>query len=439
MQKEDRNKMQTIKQTRENLQEGKLDKQFAFLYCRPVNQVTQYRDRMLGLLDHYSKIFQRDETSAVAIYSAPGRTELGGNHTDHQRGKVLTGSVDLDALICISLNETGKANIYSEGYSMITVDCTNLELVPSEKNTTKALVRGILAKVAEKGYTVSGFDAYIVSDVPGGSGLSSSACFEVLIGTAVNGMFCNGRLSMEEIAQIGQYAENVYFGKPSGLLDQMGCAMGGIIAIDFGNKEKVICKSVNFDFAAAGYALCIIDTGADHADLTDEYAAVPLEMKNVAAVFGKEVLAEVEEETFYKNIPLIREKAGDRAVLRAIHYYSDCKRVKQQVDALECNDFDTFLKIVRESGGSSFMYLQNVEAFRDRSKQPVAIALAFAEHFLDGKGAFRVHGGGFAGTIQAFVPLDDVAAFKENMDAILGGGACRITYIRPVGGYAFVE
>lgn len=431
--------MQTIKQIKKNLQEGKLDEQLAFLYCRPVNQVTRYRDRMLGLLKRYSEIFQREEASEVAVYSAPGRTELGGNHTDHQRGKVLTGSVDLDALACVSLNETSAVNIYSEGYGMITVDCANLEWNPAPKNTTEALVRGILAKVTEKGYHVSGFDAYIVSDVPGGSGLSSSACFEVLIGTAVNGMFCKGSLSMEEIAQIGQYAENVYFGKPSGLLDQMGCAIGGIITIDFGEKENVICKPVNFDFAAAGYALCMIDTGADHADLTDEYAAVPLEMKNVAAVFGKEVLAEVEEETFYTNIPLVREKAGDRAVLRAIHYYNDCKRVEQQVGALECNDFDTFLKLVKESGGSSFMYLQNVETFRDPGKQPVAIALAFAEHFLDGKGAFRVHGGGFAGTIQVFVPLEDVDEFKANMDAILGDGACRIAYIRPVGGYAVVE
>ncbi len=434
-----RENMKTIKQIKKNLQEGKHDEQFAFLYCRPMNQVAWYRERMIGLLDHYAGVFRREEDSEVAIYSAPGRTELGGNHTDHQRGKVLTGSVDLDALACVSYNETSIVNIYSEGYGMITVDCTKLDLVPAEENTTEALVRGILAKVAEKGYAVSGFNAYIISDVPGGSGLSSSACFEVLIGTAVNGLFCNGKLSMEEIARIGQYAENVYFGKPSGLLDQMGCAMGGIITIDFRNKENAICKAVNFDFAAAGYALCIIDTGADHADLTDEYAAVPLEMKNVAAVFGKEILAEVEEEAFYTNIPLVREKTGDRAVLRTIHYYNDCKRVEQQVKALECNDFDTFLKLVKESGASSFMYLQNVETFRDRSRQPVAIALAFAEHFLDGKGAFRVHGGGFAGTIQAFVPLDDVAEFKAGMDAIIGNGACRITYIRPVGGYAFVE
>lgn len=300
---------------------------------------------MSGLLDGYVAFFQRDVNSEVAIYSAPGRTELGGNRTDHQRGKVLTGSVDLDALACVLPNRTSKVNIYSEGYGLVTVDCANLEPLASEVNTTEAIVRGILAKIAEKGYPVSGFDAYVISNVPGGSGLSSSACFEVLIGTAVNGMFCSSKLSMEEIAQIGQYAENVYFGKPSGLLDQMGCAMGGIIAIDFGNKENVIFQNVEFDFAAAGYALCIIDTGADHADLTDEYVAVPLEMKNVAEVFEKEVLSEVEEETFYANIPLIREKAGDRAVLRATHYYKDCERVDQRVNALECNDFDTFFRL----------------------------------------------------------------------------------------------
>lgn len=430
--------MKTIKQVKDSLRQGGYDEQFSYLYCRPVNQTAPYRERMLRLLDGYAETFGKDETAEVALYSAPGRTELGGNHTDHQRGKVLTGSVNLDALACVSYNDTRRVNIYSEGYGMISVDCTPTEPVPNRENTTEALVCGILAKVVEKGCTLSGFDAYIISDVPGGSGLSSSACFEVLIGTAVNELFCRGELSREEIARIGQYAENVYFGKPSGLLDQMGCAMGGIIAIDFAEKGNAVCRTVDFDFAAAGYALCIVDTGADHADLTDAYTAVPTEMKRVAAVFGKEVLAEVEEETFFGNIPLVRAKAGDRAVLRAIHFFNDCRRVERQVQALENNDFETFLSLVQESGASSFMYLQNVETYRDPGRQPVAAALAFAEHFLNGRGAFRVHGGGFAGTIQAYVPLEDAASFKRNMEEILGKDTCRITYIRPVGGYAFL-
>ncbi len=431
--------MLSIKDLKANLAAGVYDEKLAHLYCRKVDDVQAFRDRIAHVADGYQKCFQKDDSAQVAIYSAPGRTEIGGNHTDHQRGKVLTGSVDLDALACAAPNGSSVVNIYSEGYGLISVDTQDLAPVKSEENTTASLIRGILAKVSSMGWPVSGFDAYVISDVPGGSGLSSSACFEVLIGVAVNGLFCKGALGLAEIAKIGQYAENVYFGKPSGLLDQMGCALGGIITIDFQDKDHPIYHAVDFDFAAAGYALCIVDTGADHADLTGDYAAVPAEMRSVAAAMGKEVLCEVNEDDFYAAVPTLRKQLGDRAVMRAIHYFTDCHRVEQQVEALESGDFPRFLRLVSSSGHSSYMYLQNVATYRDPADQPVALALAMAGHYLNGQGARRVHGGGFAGTIQAYVPMDLLEKFQTGMDALLGEGACRVTYIRPVGGCTLVD
>lgn len=308
-----------------------------------------------------------------------------------------------------------------------------------EENTTKAIIRGVVAGIAELDFSVDGFDAYVVSDVPSGSGLSSSACFEVLIGTVINGLFCGSKLPPAAIAKIGQYAENVYFGKPSGLLDQMGCALGGIVSIDFRNREQPDYHTVNVDFANAGYALCIIDTGADHSNLTADYAAIPQEMGQVAGYFGKEVLCQVEETAFYQAVPDLRKQLGDRAVMRAIHYFTDCRRVEDQVEALEHGDFDRFLRLVSSSGHSSYMYLQNVATYRDPKDQPVALALAMAGYYLHNRGARRVHGGGFAGTIQAFVPLDMVEEFQAGMDSLLGTGACRVTYIRPVGCCTLIE
>lgn len=412
---------------------GACDELLSRLYCRPAEQLQPYRDRVCHVMAGYQSTFAKDENTQVTICSAPGRTELGGNHTDHQRGKVLTGSVDLDALACAAPNDTGKIRILSEGYGLIAIDCGSLDPVPGEENTTQAILRGVAGRIAALGYPVSGFDAYVISDVPGGSGLSSSACFEVLIGTVINELFCDGKLAPAEIAKIGQYAENVYFGKPSGLLDQMGCALGGIVAIDFRNSRTPEYHAVDVDFAQAGYALCIIDTGADHADLTADYAAIPEEMKLVAEAFGKEVLCEVEEAAFYQAVPQLRARLGDRAVLRAIHYFTDCRRVESQVAALERGDFDRFLRLVSSSGHSSYMYLQNVATYRDPADQPVAVALAMAGYYLDSRGARRVHGGGFAGTIQAYVPLDMVPEFRRGMDALLGDGACRVAYIRPVG------
>ena len=281
---------------------------------------------------------------------------------------------------------------------------------------------------------MEGFDAYCESTVLPGSGLSSSAAYEVLIGTIINHLFFGGKVSQPEIAQIGQYAENVFFGKPCGLMDQMASAVGNLITIDFFDKEKPVIDALAFDFSACGHALCIIDSGADHADLTDEYAAVPGEIKAVAACFGKEVLTQIEEKDFYARIPELRKSCGDRAVMRAIHFYQENARVPQQVAALNAGDFDAFLNLVKQSGYSSYMYLQNVIPAGYKRHQDVAVSLALCEHYLAGKGAYRVHGGGFAGTVQAFVPYEILDAFRAGIDAALGEGACHILSIRPQGG-----
>ena len=431
--------MQTIRAIKIKLAEGGYDDGLSHIYCRPADELQPYRDRMSRVMDGFISEFKKNEDAEAVIFSAPGRTEIGGNHTDHQRGKVLTGAVDLDAIACAAPNGTDKVRIFSEGYGLTEVEITDLFPKIEEKNSTKAIIRGTLAAISQKGFELGGFDAYVTSDVPGGSGLSSSACFEVLIGEIVNGLFCGGALEAAEIAKIGQYAENVYFGKPSGLLDQMGCAIGGIVAIDFKDKDHPEYHAVDIDFADTGYALCIVDTGADHADLTDDYAAVPAEMKSIASYFGKEVLSEVDESDFYANVPALRKEKGDRAVMRAMHYYTDCRRVEQQVESLEKHDIERFLSLVSSSGHSSYMYLQNADTYRDPANQAVAVALAMARYYLRGRVARRGHGGGFAGTIQAFVPLDMVDEFKNGMDSLLGEGACRVTYIRPVGGCALTE
>ena len=367
-------------------------------------------------------------------FSAPGRTEIGGNHTDHQRGRVLAGAVNLDTVAAVKVNGTDTIRILSKGYPMCEVNITELTPVESEINTTPALIRGVAARFHQLGCDVKGFDAYCESTVLPGSGLSSSAAYEVLIGTIINGLFFDGKVSQPEIAMIGQYAENVFFGKPCGLMDQMASAVGNLVSIDFFDKENPVIRPVNFDFAATGHALCIIDSGADHADLTDEYAAVPGEIRAVAAQMGKEVLTQIDEEEFYANIPALRKAYGDRAVMRCIHFYQENARVPKQVEALEKGDFDAFLRLIRESGHSSWMYLQNVIPAGYKAHQDVAVALGLAEHYLNGRGAYRVHGGGFAGTIQAFVPMDILDRFVAGMDAALGQGACHVLSIRPQGG-----
>ncbi len=371
-------------------------------------------------------------------FSAPGRTEIGGNHTDHQRGRVLTAAVNLDTRAAVRLNGTNVIRILSKGYPMCQVDITDLTPKAEEINSTPALVRGVAARFHEMGCQVQGFDAYCESTVLPGSGLSSSAAYEVLIGTILNGLFFDGRVSQPEIAMIGQYAENVFFGKPCGLMDQTASAVGNLVTIDFFDKDAPVIEPVDFDFASCGHALCIIDSQASHADLTDEYAAIPGELKAVCAHFGKEVLTQIDEKDFYAQIPTLRKECGDRAVLRAIHFYQENARVPQQVAALRAGDFDTFLNLVKQSGYSSYMYLQNVIPAGYKEHQDVAVSLALCEHYLQGRGAYRVHGGGFAGTVQAFVPFDLLETFRSGIDAVLGQGACHVLSIRPQGGVEMV-
>ena len=367
-------------------------------------------------------------------FSAPGRTEIGGNHTDHQRGRVLAAAVNLDTRAAVRVNGTDTVRILSKGYPMSVVDLKELTPQADEVNSTPALIRGVAARFAQLGCQVRGFDAYCESTVLPGSGLSSSAAYEVLIGTIINGLFFDGKVSQPEIAMIGQYAENVFFGKPCGLMDQMASAVGNLVTIDFYDKDNPVIEPVDFDFASCGHALCIIDSQASHADLTDEYAAIPGELKAVCAHFGKDVLTQIDEKDFYTAIPALRQACGDRAVLRAVHFYQENARVPRQVAALKAGDFDAFLSLIKQSGYSSYMYLQNVIPAGYKEHQDVAVSLALCEHYLNGRGAYRVHGGGFAGTVQAFVPFDILEGFVAGIDAVLGEGACHVLSIRPQGG-----
>ena len=371
------------------------------------------------------------------IFTAPGRTELAGNHTDHQRGRVIAAAVNLEIAAAVSRNSEGVIRIYSDERPLCMIKLDNLEVRPEEKNTSEALLRGMAAGFKADGVEPSGFDARMVSQVPAGSGLSSSAAFEIMIGTIFNHLGMRGdKLPLDpvRIAQIGQYAENVYFGKGSGLMDQMACSVGGIIGIDFKDPKKPAVETVNLDFENFGYKLCIIDTGAGHDDLSDEYTAVPNEMRSVAAYFGKEVLREVERSEFDTNIAALRRRCGDRAVLRAMHFFDENERVVKQLAALRSGDIKRFLKYVSESGISSWTMLQNIVPPGRRESQEVALSLAVASRLLGGEGAVRVHGGGFAGTIQAFVPLAMVKDFTAGMEAVLGEGCCHVLSIRSCGG-----
>lgn len=368
------------------------------------------------------------------IYSAPGRTEISGNHTDHQHGCVLAAAVDLETVATVELNGSNKIHINSLGYPEFSVSLDDLSVRESEKNTTAALVRGVAAAFAQRGAKLAGFDAVIQSSVLPGSGLSSSAAFEVLFGTICNDLFFENKLSAIEIAQIGQWAENVYFGKPCGLMDQMASSVGGMVFIDFEKPENPVVEKLDFDFSKSGYTLCIIDSGADHADLTDEYAAIPGELKQLCACFGKEYLREILENDFLKALPRLRGKVTDRAILRAMHVYAENKRVLAQVAALKAGDIDTFLRLCTESGHSSWMYLQNICPAGAVEQQAVALTLALCDKLLAGRGAYRVHGGGFAGTVQAFVPNDMLNEFKTKIESVLGDGSCHVMNIRENGG-----
>ena len=372
------------------------------------------------------------------IFSAPGRTELGGNHTDHQHGRVLAAAVDLDSTAAVAENGENFIRVISEGYPMCIVELTDLLARPEEQGSTAALVRGVAAGFAQRGNRLCGFDAYISSRVLPGSGLSSSAAFEVLMGTIINHISKCG-LDPVAIAQVGQYAENVYFGKPCGLMDQMASSVGNIIGIDFKDPQAPVIEEVDFDFSGSGYGLCIIDSGADHADLTDEYAAIPGELEKICVMFGKSCLRQVDEALFYSRIKELRRAVGDRAVLRAVHVFEENKRVEKEIAALKANDFEAFLSLVNASGRSSWLYLQNVVPTGYTEHQELAFSLALASRLLNGRGACRVHGGGFAGTIQAFVPNDMLESFRSGIDSVLGEGACHVLSIRPEGGKLLEE
>ena len=391
------------------------------------------RDRCAAVIAGFTKTF---ESRPEALFSAPGRTELGGNHTDHQHGRVLAAGVDLDILAAAAPDQSGMIRVQSQGYPLIVVDLRELAPKPGEENTSAALIRGVAARMAALGCPLqnAGLDAYMVSSVPGGSGLSSSAAFEVLIGTMLNDLFWDGKCTPVEIAQIGQYAENVFFGKPCGLMDQTASSVGGVVAIDFADTARPVVEQIGLDLTAQGYALCILDSGAGHADLTGEYAAITDELKAVCRYFGKEVLREVPEETFLAALPQVRKAAGDRAVLRAFHVYAENRRAADEAQALRDGDFQRFLSLVRASGQSSALYLQNVVPTGQTANQELLVTIALCEQVLAGRGAVRVHGGGFGGTAQAFVPLDMLDTFKEKTEAVLGAGSCHVVTIRPVGG-----
>ncbi len=404
---------------------------FKDIYCTDEAAALQ-SDRYANAVSAFKKAFEDKEPEAV--FSAPGRTEIGGNHTDHQHGEVLAASINKDAIAAVSVNGSDKVNVLAEGFGLINIDINDLDIREQEKGTTAALIRGVLAGLKAEGYLLGGFDAYITSDVLIGAGLSSSAAFETLIGTVVSGLFNDMKIDPVTIAKVGQFAENTYFGKPCGLMDQMACSVGNLVHIDFGDTGNPAVDKVDFDFSKTDYVLCITDTKGSHADLTNEYAAVPLEMKKIASLLGYDVLRPVSFEDIIENIGMLREKAGDRAVLRAIHFVNETLRAQDEAEALKSGDLKEFLSLVKQSGDSSFKYLQNVYTNNDVTVQNVSLALAISDTVLTSDEVSRVHGGGFAGTIQAFVKKGNAKRYKKYMDKVFGDGACEILAVRKYGG-----
>lgn len=391
------------------------------------------RERCTEVMEGFARTFRRP---AEAIFSAPGRTELGGNHTDHQHGCVLAAAVDLDILAAAAPNGSSVIRVLSQGYPLTEVDLREPEPRDDERDTSAALIRGVAARMSALGCDLraGGLDVYMISNVPKGSGLSSSAAYEVLIGTMLNELFWDGHCTPVELAQIGQYAENVYFGKPCGLMDQTASSVGGVVFIDFSDTAHPAVERLDVELQSYGYALCILDSGAGHEGLTAEYRSITDELRAVCRVFDREVLRDVPEEAFLARLPEVRAAAGDRAVNRAFHVYAENRRAQEEKQALGRGDFDRFLELVRESGRSSAMYLQNIIPTGSAAAQELMVTIALCERILEGRGAVRVHGGGFGGTAQAFVPLDMLSKFKETTEAALGQGRCHVVMIRPAGG-----
>lgn len=413
----------------EELKNNKYDELLKDIYVDE-NLVEYQCSRYVKAIDKYISLYGETD---VEIYSAPGRSEVGGNHTDHQHGCVLAAAINLDAIAVVGKNDN-IIKVLSDDFDIAPIDLNNLEINKEEVGTSESLIRGVCARLKELGYQIGGFNAYITSDVLIGAGLSSSAAFETIIGTIISGLYNNMSIDPVIIAQVGQYAENVYFGKPCGLMDQCASSVGSLINIDFKDVSKPVVNKVDVDFSKFGHSLCIVDTKGSHADLTDEYAAIPMEMKKVANYFGKEFLREVDEQEFFNNIAGVRASCQDRPVLRAIHLFEENKRVEQEVNALNNGDFECFKKVVKASGDSSYKFLQNVYANCDVQNQSVSIGLAMSETIIGENGVCRVHGGGFAGTIQAFVKDEFVATYKDKIEKVFGEGSCHVLKVRKYGG-----
>lgn len=412
------------------IETGQYDERLKAIYVDET-MVPYQKERFQKGICRFEELYGAGE---VEVYSAPGRSEVGGNHTDHQHGEVLAASINLDAIAVVRKMQNNVIELLSEGYEKICVDLSDLEKKEEEEGTSIGIIRGMIYGLKKKGHKIGGFQAYVTSDVLNGAGMSSSAAFETLVGTIISGLYNGMEISPVEIAQVAQYAENVFFGKPCGLMDQMACSVGGLIHIDFADPKNPIVEKVEVDFGAYHHSLCITDTKGSHADLTDDYAQIPQEMKMVASFFGKEFLREVDEKEFYKNIAKLQKECGDRAVLRSLHFFEEDKRVEQEVNALKSGDFKGFLQTVKASGNSSFNYLQNVYTNKDVQNQGVSIGLAVSESILKEHGVSRVHGGGFAGTIQAFVEDSFVETYREMLDSVFGEGACHVLKVRPFGG-----
>ena len=416
--------------TKTHILSGALDKTLAYIYGEAA--LTYQKQRYASAIDEFVKIYGDRE---ISLFSVAGRSELSGNHTDHNHGCVVAASIDLDIIAVAAKRDDSVIRVKSEGFPEDVVDTSSYTAPIIEKfGTSESIIAGMCAGFLKDGYAIGGFDAYTTSNVLKGSGLSSSAAFEDMIGNILSHMYNDGKVDNVEIAKLAQYSENVFFGKPCGLMDQVACAVGGIVAIDFADPKNPIIDKIDFDLSEKGYNLCIVNTGGNHADLTDDYASVPAEMKAVAAHFGKSVLREIDKDTLVKEIPALREKVGDRAILRALHFLAENERVKAQKVALLDGDLDAFVAGVIASGRSSFCYLQNVYTTKNLTEQGLSLALCLAEGYLsDKKAAWRVHGGGFAGTIQSFVPMNEVAGYKALMDSVFGEDKCIVLRIRPVG------
>lgn len=393
--------------------------------------LAKQKQRYLKALECFKKLYPK--ANKFSFYSSPGRTEIGGNHTDHQHGMVLAAAVNLDIIAVVAPNDSNSICINSEGFNLKKIKLNDLAINPNEIGSSESLVRGIASKFKDLNYNIGGFDAYINSEVLIGSGLSSSAAFENLISTILNYEFNNAKIPATEIALISQYAENAYFGKSCGLMDQMASAVGGFSFMDFKNPNKPLIEKINFEFEKSKYFLCVVNTKANHTDLTSDYISITQDMKLVAQAFGKEVLREVDEKDFYDNIAKLREKIHDRALLRAIHFFKDNKNAFEEAKALKNKDFETFKKLIKSSGDSSFKFLQNIFSLSKPLEQNLALALALSEKILKHRGVSRVHGGGFAGTIQAFVPYELVKDYEENMKKVFGEDSCYVLSIRKYG------